>query len=119
MMLESKKATGSLEIHYRGQGGPERLIVAQKNECSEGLGHPSVCPRARSAEWLTGASILMSARRSLSCDARQLTWPLADSEGVRRCGVLCVLGLSARVGIAWVRCAQLRLLVESAQGPGQ
>ena len=35
MMVESKKATESLEINYWGQGGPGRLTGAQQNECSE------------------------------------------------------------------------------------
>ena len=80
-MVESKKATESLEINYRGQGGPGRLTGAQQNECREGGRHPSVVQEQGSAEELTGTSILMSARRSLLCDTHQLTWPLADSEG--------------------------------------
>ena len=62
----------------------------------------------------------MSARRSLSCDARQLTWPLADSEGdAEMWGVVCfgpfgtgwdrVGALCAASALGWV-CARARAM---------
>ena len=51
-----------------------------------------------------GSSILMSTRRSLLCDARELTWPLADSEG--GCGdVGCHVFRAFRHGLGLHRCA--------------